>query len=77
MGVVLCMCVCVGHRSVECPRGLALQSSGAFQKRGAKTPLTNVFMHTDTHGPKEKVLDMTKSPWVECLRLICGVMSLF
>lgn len=55
--VCVCVCVdtyvCVGHRSVECPRGLALQSNGAFQKRGAKSSLTSVVTQTRM-GQKKK-----------------------
>lgn len=48
-GVVVCVHTCVCHCRVECPRGLVLQSSGAFPKTRAKTPLTSVIQWGYTH----------------------------
>ena len=48
--VFVYVCECHGgHRSVERPRGLALQSNEPFQKGGGKTPSTSAVTHRHTH----------------------------
>lgn len=79
VSVFVYVCECRGgHRSVERPRGLALQSNEPFQKGGGETPSTGVVTHTHTRtqGWKEKGPDMmTTSPRRERVRLVCWAMS--
>lgn len=78
--VFVYVCECHGgHRSVERPRGLALQSNEPFQKGGGKTPSTSVLTRTHTHTEREKKGPdmMTTSPRRAGVRVICWKMSLF
>lgn len=76
-----CVCLCVwvlggGHRGVEGPSGLALQSNEPFQKGRGETPSTSALTHT--YGKKEKGPDMmTACPRGGRGRVICWAMSQF